>query len=56
MIVPVIVKKGLCEGCGELCNIQGDSGRKVNIFGGDVSGHCVEKAYAKGAGIMPYTG
>ena len=35
-----------------LCNIQGDSGRKVNIFGGDIIGHCEKKkAYVKGAAL-----
>jgi len=38
-----------------LCNIQGDSGRKVNIFGGDIIGHCEKKAYAKAADIVQYT-
>jgi len=40
----------------ELCNIQGDSARKVNIFGCDIIGHCEKKAYAKGAEIVQYTG
>jgi hypothetical protein len=39
-----------------LCNIQGDSGRKVNIFVGDIIGHCDKKAYAKGVDIVQYTG
>jgi hypothetical protein len=38
-----------------MCNIQSDSGRKVNIFGGDIIGHCEKKAYLKGAGIVQYT-
>jgi hypothetical protein len=30
-----------------LCNIQGDLGRKVNIFGRDTIGHCEKKAYGR---------
>ena len=39
-----------------MCNIQDDSGLKVNIFGSDIICHCEKKAYAKGAGNVQYTG
>jgi len=40
----------------KLCNIQGDSARKVNIFGCDIIGHCEKKADAKGVDFVQNTG
>jgi hypothetical protein len=39
-----------------LCNKQGDSAQKVNIFGCDIIGHCKKKAYVKGADNVQNTG
>ena len=46
---------GLMRRVRALCNIQGDSGRKVNIFEVNIIVHCGKKPYAKGAGIVQYT-
>jgi len=36
-----VLKRNVC------CYIQGDSGEKANILGGDNIGHCEKKAYMK---------